>query len=247
VRSSLLVLLCAFAAPAAAEPKLALHIGEKDIDVANRAIHFSLGTVAKSAEIQVFSPDGELLYSGFESYSQPAPGTRLQVGWPDLGDKGVNFRIELKFTDAEDNWVGFQVIRFYLEIPHQEIAFATAKWDISKKEEPKLVEPLAQLQAAISKYAELMHVSLYVAGYTDTVGSAADNQLLSEKRAQAIASYFVAHGLKGVPILVRGFGEGAQAAKTADNVPEARNRRAQYIISTFEPEVAGPGAWRRVQ
>lgn len=244
---SLLSVLTLAASVALAEPKLELNIGEKDVDVENRTIHFSLGTVAKLAEIQVFSPDGDLLYTGGETYAQPARGTRLRVSWPDLGDKGVNFRIELKITDTEDNWIGFQVIRFYLEIPHQDLAFATAKWEIAKTEEPKLVEPLQQLQAAVSKYAELMRVRIYVAGYTDTVGSRTDNQVLSDKRAQAIASYFIAHGLKGVPIFVRGFGEGAQAVKTDDNVPEARNRRAQYIISTFEPEVAGPGAWRRVQ
>lgn len=242
-----MLLLAALAAPAAANPRLKLTLSENDVDVQNRTIHFTLGTVAASAEVQVFSPEGELLHVGDREYDAPAPGTRLSISWPDLGEKGENFRLELKVTDAKGYWIGSQVIYFYLEIPHEDVAFATAKWDISKKEEPKLVQPLALLKEAVRKYAKLMDVKLYVAGHTDTVGKSRDNQVLSEKRAQSIANYFSTHGLSGIPIFVRGFGEGAPAVKTPDNTPEPRNRRAQYIISSFTPSVAGPGSWRRVR
>jgi outer membrane protein OmpA-like peptidoglycan-associated protein len=90
-------------------------------------------------------------------------------------------------------------------------------------------------------------VSQYVAGYTDTVGSTADNQALSERRARAIADYFVKRGLTGMPIYARGFGEGALAVKTADDVPEAKNRRALYIVSSFMPVLHGPGQFNRVR
>ena len=90
-------------------------------------------------------------------------------------------------------------------------------------------------------------MSLYIAGHTDTVGNASDNQRLSERRAQAIAGWFAAHGLRGLPIHVRGFGEGALAVKTPDNTPQQHNRRAQYIVSSFAPTLAGPGSWRRIQ
>jgi outer membrane protein OmpA-like peptidoglycan-associated protein len=43
------------------------------------------------------------------------------------------------------------------------------------------------LKDAATKYSKLMNVDLCVAGYTDTVGSPADNQRLSEHRAQSIA------------------------------------------------------------
>ena len=231
----------------AAAQQLGLHIGANDIDVAGRSISFSLDTAAASAEIQVFSPEGELLYSGQQAYPEAAPGARLRVGWPDLGAKGENFRIELKFTDTKHNWVTFQVIRFYMEVPHEEVEFASGKWDIAKAQQTKLEKPLALLKEASAKYAELMNVSLYVAGHTDTVGKASDNQLLSERRARAIADYFVAHGLSKLPIYVRGFGEGALAVKTADNVPEAKNRRALYIVSSFMPQLAGPGQFKRIR
>lgn len=102
-------------------------------------------------------------------------------------------------------------------------------------------------RAAIAKYSHMTDIGLYIVGHTDTVGPAADNQRLSDKRASAIANVFMTHGLKPLPIYVRGCGEGVPAIKTADNVAEAKNRRAQYIVSSFMPEFPGPGKWHRVQ
>jgi outer membrane protein OmpA-like peptidoglycan-associated protein len=242
---SILVATCWLLASLAHAQTPALRIAENDIDVAGRTIHFTLGTVAHSTEIQVYSPEGELLYSGQQTYDDPAPGTRLSITWPDLGSKGQNFRVELKFTDNKARWITYQVIRFYIEIPHEEVEFESGKWTIPKDQESKLQKPLALLKDAAAKYSKLMNVSLYVAGYTDTVGSTADNQRLSERRAQSIADYFAHNGVK-LPIFVRGFGEGALAVKTADNTPEGRNRRALYIVSSFMPALQGPGQFKPI-
>lgn len=234
--------------PAAAQPKLRLEVKEEDIDLAARSIAFKLsGGSVKRADIEVFSPDGAQLYAGHEDYAQAPAGSVRVVHWPDLGEQGKNFRMELKFTTQSGAWVTFQVVRFYVEVPHEEIEFDSGKWDVKAAQQSKLEKPLELLKEAASKYSSLMNVSLYVAGHTDTVGQARDNQRLSERRAQAIARWFIQHGLRGMPIYARGFGEGALAVHTPDNVAEQRNRRAQYIVSSFAPPLAGPGAWRRIQ
>ena len=232
--------------PARAQ-ELRLSICQDDVDLEGRMIHFSLGTAAASAQIQLFSPEGELMHEGSRSYDGAAPGRRLSIGWPDLGKRGDNFRLELKVTDTGGNWVTFQVIRFYLEIPHKEVVFASGQADIEAQEEHKLKHPLALLKDAVAKYGKLMDVKLYVAGHTDTVGKASDNQRLSERRARAISQYFIEGGVRGIPVFVRGFGEGALAVKTADNVDRKENRRADYIISNQAPPLAGPGRWRRIK
>jgi outer membrane protein OmpA-like peptidoglycan-associated protein len=170
----------------------------------------------------------------------------LLVSWPDLGKKAENFRMELKFTAANGGWMTFQIIRFYLEVPHEEVEFDSGKWDIRADQQSKLDKPLGLLKEAASKYSALMTVSLYIAGHTDTVGSGSDNQRLSERRALAIPQWLSAHGLRGLAVYARGFGEGALAVQTPDNTPEPRNRRAQYIVSSFGPTLAGPGSWRRL-
>ena len=238
---------------AAAQSRLVLRIGEQDVDLAARTItyHLTAGGApveVDSAELQLHTPDGELLYSGRQAYEHPQKGGPLRIGWPDLGSRGENFRAELKVTGHDGRWLTFEIVRFYTEIPHEEVEFDSASWEISEEEQGKLDAPLSTLKQAVAKYAELMDVKLYVVGHTDTVGKAADNQRLSEKRARAIANYLVRRGgLAGLPVFVRGCGEGALAVKTADNAAERRNRRAQYIISSFQPALAGPGQWRRLQ
>jgi hypothetical protein len=242
-----LMLAWSVAASASADDNLRLDLEQKDIDIPNRTIHFSLGTVAAFADIEVFSPEGKLLHTGHETYDDPAPGTRLEIGWPDLGSHQENFVIDLKFTDTHGSWVMYHVVRFYFEIPHEEIEFDSGKALITPEQRAKLDTPLTLLQDAVAKYSKMMDVGLYVVGHTDTVGPAADNQRLSDKRAQAIAAVFMQAGLKPLAIYVRGCGEGALAVKTADNVAERKNRRAQYIVSSFMPQIPGPGTWRRVQ
>jgi len=241
------LLLCMAPASALAEPQLQLEIKEDDIDVSARTVHFRVNAPVQRADIEVFSPDGELLYAGHEDYPDTGSNARLAIGWPDLGARGQNFRIELKFTTPSGSWLTFQIIRFYVEIPHEEVVFDSGKWSIKPDEERKLAKPLALLKESAAKYSALMHVGLYVAGHTDTVGQAADNQKLSERRAEALAQWFVEHGLRTLPIYARGLGESSLAVATADAVAEPKNRRAQYIISSFTPAIAGAGSWRRVR
>ena len=248
--SIVLVLLTVFSVQVvdAGRKGLKLAITKKDVDLTNRTLYFRLNRPVDSAEIRVFSTDGKLLAERTQLYNGARAGSRLSISWPELlGANAENFRIELKVTDVDEYWIGWEVVRFYLEIPHEDVVFETAKWDIRPSEAPKLDEALKILIPAIEKHVKNMDCSLYVAGHTDTVGSLADNRELSQKRARSIAHYFASHGVKGIPIYVRGFGEELLAVQTGDNVAEERNRRALYILATFPPEMSGPGAWQRVK
>lgn len=69
-----------------------------------------------------------------------------------------------------------------------------------------------------------------IVGYTDTVGSAADNQRLSEARAIEIKRALVALGLPVQDAKTTGRGEHDLAKPTADNVEEPLNRRVEVIL-----------------
>jgi outer membrane protein OmpA-like peptidoglycan-associated protein len=223
---------------------LKLSINKEDVDLANRTLYFRLNRKADSAEIKVYSTDGKLLAERTKLYNGARPQTRLSIDWPKLlGQDAENFRIELKVTDVDEYWIGWEVVRFYLEIPHEEVVFDSGKWELKPSEAYKLDDALRILIPAIEKHGKHMDCRLYVAGHTDTVGSIADNRKLSNDRAKAIARYFASHGVKGIPIYTRGFGEELLAVETGDNVDNATNRRALYILSTFPPEMSGPGSW----
>jgi len=241
------LLMAAVAPRGVAARPLQLRIGERDVDVEGRTIHFRLNATAASAELKIYSAEGSLLHTSDTELGNAKGGQRMSVSWPDLGKEGVNFRLELIVNDNDEHWVAFEVVRFYLEIPHEDVIFKSGSADIDSEQEPKLVDPLETMKDAVKRYGKIMDVKLYVAGHTDTVGSTADNQRLSRQRARSIAKYFMGNGLRKVQIFVRGFGEGSPLVKTADNVDQPRNRRVQYIISTFMPHISGPGSWKRVQ
>jgi OOP family OmpA-OmpF porin len=70
---------------------------------------------------------------------------------------------------------------------------------------------------------------LTVVGHTDSQGSAAYNQKLSESRAQAVADYLSANGVK-TAITASGKGESDPVADNASEEGRARNRRVELSV-----------------
>jgi outer membrane protein OmpA-like peptidoglycan-associated protein len=72
-------------------------------------------------------------------------------------------------------------------------------------------------------------VKLNIEGHTDNVGTAAANQALSEKRAQAVVAWLSAHGVDAARLKAKGWG---QAKPVGDNATEAgrgQNRRVELV------------------
>ena len=75
-----------------------------------------------------------------------------------------------------------------------------------------------------------------VNGHTDSVGSTAANQQLSDRRARSVADHLIAAGVEAGRIHPRGFGEAQPIAPNANpdgsDDPEgrARNRRVEVVI-----------------
>jgi outer membrane protein OmpA-like peptidoglycan-associated protein len=246
-----LIALCLASGADAKGPALAVQLTKNDIDLAARTISFRLNRPAESAELTVLDEAGNQLAERVEVYGGAPSGTVLTIGWPELPKSVENFRIDLKFCDVDEFWVGLSICRFQGHVPHEEVVFESGKWEIRPGERTKLDEAIPRIVEMVerSKACDDQGNALYVAGYTDTVGSIADNRELSRKRARAIAEYLLAGGLakKKISVYVRGFGEEVQAVTTEDNVDEQKNRRADYIVSNFPPSMPGPGAWARVQ
>jgi OOP family OmpA-OmpF porin len=66
-----------------------------------------------------------------------------------------------------------------------------------------------------------------ISGHTDTVGSAAYNQKLSERRAQVVADYLESKGVSADRMTVKGFGFTQLSVQTPPNTPNAENRRTE--------------------
>ncbi|MGY6550818.1 MAG: OmpA family protein [Erythrobacter sp.] len=111
------------------------------------------------------------------------------------------------------------------------VTFASGSADIN----PGFFDTLNSVADSLQRYPNSL-IDVY--GFTDTTGSRALNQRLSEQRAQAVADYLIARGVARSRIETRGFGqqEAYLRIPTADNVNEPRNRRVEIKIMPISQE-----------
>jgi outer membrane protein OmpA-like peptidoglycan-associated protein len=70
-----------------------------------------------------------------------------------------------------------------------------------------------------------------VEGHTDSVGSDAYNQRLSEQRAESVRDYLLSQGLKGDILTAKGFGETSPVASNDTASGRQQNRRVELVVS----------------
>jgi len=103
--------------------------------------------------------------------------------------------------------------------------------DISKALAEPTSDSLAILDQAVDTLQRYPQVHVTVAGYTDSVGTAAYNQSLSERRAKIVYDYLTSHGIDASrlegPI---GHGEADPIDSNDTNDGRARNRRTELQV-----------------
>ena len=85
--------------------------------------------------------------------------------------------------------------------------------------------------AAAASYKATGHArDRTVAGYTDLAGTQAYNLRLSQRRADAVASYLAAQGVPKGAMDVKWFGKEHPRVPTPDGVREPQNRRVEIVM-----------------
>jgi outer membrane protein OmpA-like peptidoglycan-associated protein len=82
----------------------------------------------------------------------------------------------------------------------------------------------------ISRLMGEPNIRVEVAGHTDSVGSEAYNQKLSERRAQAVVDYLVSRGVDPKRLKAVGYGKDKPIASNATDAGRAENRRVELQI-----------------
>jgi outer membrane protein OmpA-like peptidoglycan-associated protein len=219
---------------------------DKDVDIPGRKLHFSLNQPIAKAHLRVLMDTGTTVVDDDINFNDEAAGTKLEVSWPEA--KGQPMKIDLRVWAKSGVHNGVELTNWHVDIPHDDVAFASGKWDISAEEAVKLDASLKLILDAVEKYGSLAQIRLFIIGFTDTVGPTESNRTLSFNRARSIGTWFRKRGVR-IPVLFEGFGEQALVVGTADEVDEPRNRRALYVIAIDDPPVTGaPFApkWQRL-
>ncbi|MEZ5687231.1 MAG: OmpA family protein [Caenibius sp.] len=109
------------------------------------------------------------------------------------------------------------------------VTFAVDSTTIS----PNFQTTLDQIAQSLQTYPDSL-VDVY--GHTDSTGSDAYNQDLSERRAQAVAGYLSMRGVSSARIRSQGFGERYPVASNDTAEGRALNRRVEIKITPISKE-----------
>ena len=96
------------------------------------------------------------------------------------------------------------------------------------------VEQLERLAIFLRKNSQ---AKVEITGHTDSMGSAAYNQTMSEKRAQAVANVLVDKGIDASRITASGQGENSPIASNETKEGRQQNRRVDIVVPEFEYQV----------
>jgi outer membrane protein OmpA-like peptidoglycan-associated protein len=225
---------------------LDVKVAKEDVDVKARKLRFTLSRPASHAKVTVLMDTGRKAFDGEVPFDGAAAGSPLEVTWPEA--PGRVLRISLKAYDTSDYYTGVDLFPWQVDIPHEEVTFASGSADVPSAERGKLDQSHKLIADAVKKYGRFASLRLYVLGHTDTVGATDANRELSLRRARSIAAYFRQRGLK-LPIFYEGFGEQSPRVTTPDDTDEPGNRRAEYIIAVDAPALTHtpfPPDWRKL-
>jgi outer membrane protein OmpA-like peptidoglycan-associated protein len=109
-----------------------------------------------------------------------------------------------------------------LDMP-SEVTFATASANLS----PTFRNTLDKVAATLGEY-EKTYVD--VLGHTDSVGSDAYNQTLSEQRAGTVADYLSMKGVQRARLATKGYGESQPRDSNTTEEGRAANRRVEIRL-----------------
>jgi outer membrane protein OmpA-like peptidoglycan-associated protein len=88
----------------------------------------------------------------------------------------------------------------------------------------------------LNRFVEFLKVNkkitIEIQGHTDNKGEPAENLILSEKQAQAVADYCTSKGIKFERITVKGFGQTRPIGFNKDEEGRSMNRRIEFKVLT---------------
>jgi outer membrane protein OmpA-like peptidoglycan-associated protein len=178
-----------------------------------------LAKLEDAAKVEVI-PSGAVTFDFLFARNTATGGTETVATGPGTTPgAGAAAALENKGDFAAEECVG----RFEILSRSRSITFASASARLSP-------ESGAFLDALYDIVRRCPGMRIEVGGHTDSDGSDATNQKLSEKRAAAVADYLVAKGIPADRLVPRGFGESQPLTGNDTAAGKAKNRRIEFVV-----------------
>lgn len=175
--------------------------------------------------------DGDGVADGDDNCPNEAgPAANNGCPWPDSDGDGV-----LDKDDQCPNEAGTVANNGCPEINPTEEVMATLNnyartilFDTGKSSFKDETMPVLEAMTAIFK--EYPKANFSIDGHTDSVGSSKSNQLLSERRANAVRDFLIANGINADRLTAVGYGEENPIDDNATRAGRANNRRVEVTL-----------------
>ncbi|TDJ33426.1 MAG: cell envelope biogenesis protein OmpA [Gammaproteobacteria bacterium] len=136
-----------------------------------------------------------------------------------MDQQEAKLRAELQGTGVSVTRIGDNIT---LNMPGN-VTFATNSSDLS----PAFFDVLSSVSKVLAEFDQTV---VEVAGHTDSSGSAAYNQSLSERRAGSVAQYLQSQGIINQRLLTVGLGESMPVADNSLSAGKQANRRVEITM-----------------
>jgi len=213
---------------------ITLRATANDIDLEARQLQVHMDQPASQIALRVYGESGRELDL---VVTENPTGSPVKLSWKETAEKVI--RLQIMARTMSELSATLDLFPWSYQIPHEDVVFPTGSSVIPSREAPKLEDVMTKIGDVMRRFNRTalgfeVPMALYLAGFTDTVGNRIQNQQLSTQRAKSLGLWFRKNGFSG-PIHYQGFGENGLAIQTADEVDEAANRRAVFIIAADTP------------
>jgi len=123
----------------------------------------------------------------------------------------VNKDIELKNIKVGSN------------ITLKNVFFNTGKWEVK-------TDSYAELDRLVKLLNDIPSLKIEISGHTDNIGSESFNEILSQRRADAVVSFLVGKGVDKNRLSAKGYGQSKPVESNYTDEGRAQNRRTEFEI-----------------
>ena len=103
------------------------------------------------------------------------------------------------------------------------VFFNTGKWEVKE-------DSYAELDRLISLLSDIPTLKIEISGHTDNIGTESFNEILSQRRADAVVRYLVAKGINNDRLSAKGYGQVLPVESNETEEGRAANRRTEFEI-----------------
>ena len=227
-------LMASIASPVAdntvAEP---ITIEEKSLTVFKGNILDAITKNPIAADIEIMLNTTGTIYTSFTSNS--ATGKFL-LSLPSGKNYGISVAADGYLFHSENFDLpkddGFNMVHKNIELKNikvgnnitlRNVFFNTGKWDVKS-------DSYAELERLVALLQDIPRLKIELSGHTDNVGAESFNELLSQRRADAVVNYLAGKGVDKKRLSAKGYGQSKPV--DSNDTPEGRasNRRTEFEI-----------------